>query len=77
MKINNMKTHSILLAVYSVVSGSMIRLEFVQDFMKQNALKDPMFILHPSELDEFILEFKPLLLETMYCICYEIGTNSR
>lgn len=72
-----MKTHIILLAVYSVVSGSMIRLEFVQDFMKQNTLKDPMFILHPSELDEFLSEFKPLLLEAMYCICYEIGTNSR
>ena len=68
-----MKTYISILLVCSLVSGSMIRVEFVQDFMKQYTLKDPMFIIHLSELDKFLLEFKPLVFEAMYCICYEIG----
>ena len=76
MKIN-MKTYVILLAACSVVSGTMISVEFVQDFMKLYTLKDPMFILHESELDEFLWEFKPLFFEAIYCLCYEMGTNHR
>ena len=72
-----MKTHFIILAVCSVVSGSMISVQFLEDFMELYSLKDPMFILHSNELEDFLWEFKPFFFEPIYCLCYETGTSTR
>ena len=72
-----MKTHLIILALCSVVSGSLISVQFLEDFMELYSLKDPMFILHSNELDDFLWEFKPFFLKPLYCLCYETGTSTR
>ena len=56
-------------------AGSVISLKFVQDFMNLYRLKDPMFVLESSDLDEFFLQLKPMLFETIYCLSYTQGAN--
>ena len=54
-------------------AGSVISLKFVQDFMNLYRLKDPMFVLETSDLDEFFLQLKPMLFETIFCLSYVEG----
>ena len=56
-------------------AGSVISLKFVQDFMTLYRLKDPMFVLETSDLDEFFLQLKPMLFETIFCLSYVEGAN--
>ena len=57
----------------SVRSGSVISLKFVQDFMSLYRLKDPMFVLQSSDLDDFFWQLKLMSFETIYCLCYGEG----
>ena len=73
MKLNLKVTIILLTTACSVGSGSVISLKFVQDFMNLYRLKDPMFVLETSDLDEFFLQLKPMLFETIFCLSYVEG----
>ena len=66
----NWKVPAILMIACSVVSGSMVSLKFVQDFMKLYRLKDPMFVMQLGDLDYFLLELRQTPFEAICCLCY-------
>ena len=75
MRINLTVQTILVTTACSVGSGSVISLKFVHDFMNLYRLKDPMFVLHSSDLDEFLLQLKPMTFETIYCLCYGEGRS--
>ena len=75
MKLNLKVTIILLTTACSVGCGSVISLKFVQDFMNLYRLKDPMFVLGSKDLDEFFLQLKPMLFETIFCLSYTEGAN--
>ena len=56
---------------YNLVSGSLISLKFVEDYMRLSGLKDPMFILKSRDLDEFFLQIQERPFNSITCLCYD------
>ena len=60
----------VLLHTLFVVSGSMMSLGFVEDYMELYGLKDPLFVLMSDHLDEFYLQLQNASFDQIACICY-------
>ena len=63
----------VLSSCYNLVSGSLISLKFVEDYMKLSGLKVPMFILKSSDFDTFFLQLREASFGSISCLCYEEG----
>lgn len=60
-----------LFNTFFVVSGSMISLNLVKDYMELYRLKDPLFVLISDDLDEFYLQLQNTTFDTIGCILYD------
>ena len=61
----------VLGSCYNLVSGSLISLKFVEDYMKLSGLKVPMFILKSRDLDDFFLQMQERPFNSITCLCYD------
>ena len=57
----------------NLVSGTIINLKFVEDYIKLSGLRNPLFILNPSDIDGFFLQVKERWLNLISFLCYEEG----
>ena len=57
----------------NLISGSLISLNFVKDYMKLSGLKDPMFIMKLSDLESFIVQVQGISFDSIASLCYEEG----
>ena len=61
----------VLFNTFFVVSGSVISLSFVEDYMELYRLKEPLFVLNSDSLDEFYLQLQNTSFEAIGFICYD------
>ena len=64
----------VLVNILFVVSGSMMSLSFLEDYMELYRLKDPLFVLTSDDLDEYYLKLQNTSFEKIACICYDQGS---
>ena len=63
----------VLCPLHNLVSGSMINLKFVEDYIKLSGLRDPLFILNSDDIDGFFLQVKERLFNFNSFLCYKEG----
>ena len=64
----------VLVNILFVVSGSMMSLSFLEDYMELYRLKDPLFVLMSDDLDDYYLKLQNTSFERIACICYAQGS---
>ena len=63
----------VLAPLHNLVSGSVINLKLVEDYIKLSGLRDPLFILSPSDIDGFLVQVKARFSNFISFLCYEEG----
>ena len=71
---NQLPLQIVLFNTLLVVSGSMMSLSFLEDYMELYRLKDPLFVLTSDDLDEYYLKLQNTSFEKIACICYDQGS---